>query len=67
MASLLLNQNLDNRYSIINFGYILRKIGKFGITRHQVFLKFVRTSPPRCRTKKNVNSYLFDVIQDIFR
>ena len=41
IASLLLNQNLDNRYSIINFGYILRKIGKFGITKHQVFLKFV--------------------------
>ena len=41
MASLLLNQSLDNRYSIINFGYILQKIGKFGITRHQVFLKFV--------------------------
>ena len=41
MASLLLNQNLDNRYSIIKFGYILQKIGKFGITRHQVFLKFV--------------------------
>ena len=45
MASLLLNQNLDNRYSIINFGYILRKIGKFGITRHQVFLKFVLLLP----------------------
>ena len=45
MASLLLNQNLDNRYSIINFGYILQKIGKFGITRHQVFLKFVLLLP----------------------
>ena len=45
MASLLLNQNLDNRYSIINFGYILQKIGKIGIARHQVFLKFVLLLP----------------------
>ena len=63
MASLLLNQNLDNRYSIINFGYILRKIGKFGITGHQVFLKSVLL--PAVEQKNN--SDLFDVIQDIFR
>ena len=66
MASLLSNQNHNNRYSIINFGYILQKIGKFGITRHQVFLKFVLLLPA-VEQKRTAILTFFDLIQEIFR
>ena len=66
MVLLLLNQNLENCYSIINFGYILRQIRrKIWHYKTSSFSKFC-TSPPRRRIKKNSNSDFFDVIQDVF-